>query len=85
MKQYTYSDLEEMRNIDIRDFDRNSIPYTELPVIDRILDFIHQSKNPYFYRSDNDMLVQIEYSETDITIEDCMEAYFELVMQCPLI
>ena len=86
MKQNPYPDLGAMRNVDIRDFDPNTIPYakdihidTELSKIDRVLDFIDKAKNPYFYRSENGILVQIEYSETETTIEDCMGLYFELI------
>jgi len=88
MKQYTYPDLEAMRNVDIKDFDRNTIPYskdiyinTELPEIERVLNYIEQAKNAYFHLSENDVLVKSEFSETETTFEDSMGLYFELVMQ----
>ena len=82
MRQPTYIDLESMRNVDIQDFDPNTIPDikdihidTNQPVSDRILNYITQAKNPYFVRCGK-ILVKIEYSETETTIEDCMEGYF---------
>ena len=82
MGERTYPDLESMRNIDIKDFDRDTIPDikdiridTEQPELERILDYINQAKNPYFVRSGK-ILVKIEYSKTETTIEDCMEGYF---------
>ena len=75
-------DLEAMRNIDIRNFDPDTIPDikdihidTDKPVLDRVLDYINQAKNPYFNRCGK-ILVKIEYSKTESTIEDCMEGYF---------
>ena len=83
MGQSTYPDLESMRNIDIRYFNPDTIPDirdinidADNPVLlDRVLDYITQAKNPYFNRYGK-ILVKIEYSETETTIEDCMEGYF---------
>jgi hypothetical protein len=82
MKLPTYPDLEAMRNVNIQNFDPATIPYTaditidtEKPVLERVLDYISQAKNPYFVRSGK-ILVKIEYSETDTSIEDCIEGYF---------
>ena len=78
----TYIDLESMRNVDIQDFDPNTIPDIkdihidiEKPTLDRIYDYINQAKNPYFIRCGK-ILVKIEYSKTETTIEECMEGYF---------
>ena len=82
MNQLTHIDLESMRNMDIQDFDPDSIPDSrdinidsDQPVLDKILDYINQDQNPYFIRCGK-ILVKIEYSETETTIEDCMEGYF---------
>ena len=82
MRQPTYIDLESMKNIDIKDFDINTIPDIkdikidiEKSAIDRILDYINQAQNPYFIRHGK-ILVKIEHSETEKTIEDCMGGYF---------
>jgi len=78
----TYIDLESMRNVDIQNFDPNTIPDIkdihidiEKPTLDRIYDYINQAKNPYFARCGK-ILVKIEYSKTETTIEECMEGYF---------
>jgi len=82
MIQPTYIDLESMRNVDIRDIEPETIPDirdinidSNKPLLERILDYINQVKNPYFIRCGK-ILVKIEYSETETTIEDCMEGYF---------
>ena len=82
MNKLTYPDLESMRNIDIQDFDPNTIPDIkdihidiEKPTLERIYDYINQTKNPYFARCGK-ILVKIEYSKTETTIEECMEGYF---------
>jgi len=75
-------DLKSMRNVDIRHFDFDTIPDVQdinidndQPIANRVLDYIVQAKNPYFVRCGK-ILVKIEYSETETTIEDCMEGYF---------
>ena len=85
MTQSTYSDypdLNAMRNIDIHDIDLDTLPDirdvnidTEKPLVERALDYIDQVKNPYFNRYGK-ILVKIEFSETDTTMEDCIEGYF---------
>ena len=45
-----------------------------LPKEERIKDFIRQIKNPYCHKS-GDVVVKVEFSDTDITLEDCMEHY----------
>jgi len=82
MKQPTYPDLEAMRNIDIESFDPDTIPDaqdividTSKPLPERALDYINQTGNPYFVRSGK-ILAKIEYSETETSIEDCVEGYF---------
>lgn len=81
MSQPTYPDLKSMRNVDIECFDRDTIPYTkdisintEHSVLDRVLNYINQSKNPYFNRS-GAILVKIEFSKTEKTFEDCFEGF----------
>jgi hypothetical protein len=68
--------------MDIQDFDPDSIPDIrdinidiDKSALDRILDYINQAQNPYFIRHGK-ILVKIEHSETETTIEDCMEGYF---------
>jgi hypothetical protein len=66
LKQYAYPDLKSMPDVCID---------TDKPLLERVLDYIDKVKNPYFMRFGG-ILVKIEYAETEITIEDCMEGYF---------
>ena len=86
MGQPTYFDLNSMRNIDIQHVDPDTIPDirdinidNNKPLLERTLDYIKQIKNPYCIRCGK-ILVKIEYSETETTIEDCMEGYFRSLM-----
>ena len=78
----TYPDLETMRNVDIQYVDHDTLPDirdikidNDKPLLERILDYIDKVKNPYYIRCGK-ILVKIEYSKTETTIEDCMEGYF---------
>ena len=85
MTQYTYADypdLNAMRSIDIQQVDFNILPDirdvhidSEKPLLERVLDYINQIKNPYCVRCGK-IIVKIEYAKTETTIEDCMEGYF---------
>ena len=82
MKKNIYPDLNAMRNVDIQYIDPDSIPDIrdvtvdkDKPVSERVSDYINQAKNPYFIRYKN-ILVKMEYPETETTIEDCIEGYF---------
>ena len=86
MTQSTYPDLDSMRNIDIQHIDPDTLPDIRdiniddnKPLSERILDYINQIKNPYLIRCGK-ILVKIEYSDTETTIEDCMEGYFRSLM-----
>ena len=86
MTQSTYPDLESMRNVDIQYVDPDTVPDIrdihidkDKPLLERTLDYINQIKNPYCIRCGK-ILVKIEYSETETTIEDCMEGYFRSLM-----
>ena len=79
---FTYPNLNAMRNIDIRHIDPDTMPDirdiaidNDKTILERALDYIEQAKNPYFMRCGK-ILVKVEYSETDATIEDCIEGYF---------
>lgn len=49
-----------------------------LPKEERIKDFIRQIKNPYCYKC-GDVVVKVEFSDTDLTLEDCMEHYLRML------
>lgn len=48
----------------------------ELPAEERMKEFVRQIKNPYFFRCGK-LIVQIEYSDSDRTIHDCIMEYIE--------
>ena len=56
--------------VDIRDVKVN----TALPKRERILDFIRQIGNPYCYRHGK-YVVRVSFADTDISLEDRLEAY----------
>jgi len=60
--------------VDIRDIKINQ----ELPVTDRILQFIALTKNPYLYKY-GDKVVRVSFAETEVTFEERMKGYFEML------
>ena len=84
MEQFTYIDiyLNAMRDIDIQDVDPSVLPDirdinidSSKPILNRAVDFIIQSKNTRFVRCGN-ILIQLEYADTDTSIEDCVIRHF---------
>ena len=65
-------DIENL--VDIRDIKVNQ----ELSVTDKILEFIALSKNPYIFRY-GDKVVRVKFADTDITFEERMKGYFEML------
>ena len=61
-------DPDELR--DIRDVEIN----TELPLKERMIDYIGQIGNPYCYRHGK-YVVKISFADTDITLEERMLSY----------
>jgi len=73
--------LEQMKNIDIRTVDPSTLVdikdiqiNTSLPRDERILDFLEQVKNPYCFRVGK-AAVKVSFSDTEATVEDCLERY----------
>lgn len=73
----------DLKNLDIRTVlpeslqDIKSVSVnTELPVEERMKEFIRQIKNPYFFRCGK-LIVQVEYCETGKTIHDCIKEYID--------
>lgn len=62
--------VERRTLVDIRDVKVN----TALPKRERILDFIRQIGNPYCYRYGK-YVVKVSFTDTDISLEDRLEAY----------
>ena len=82
MEQATYFDLTSMRNVDINIVDPDTLTdirdikiNVAMPLLERARDYLIQIKNPYCFRSGK-IVMKIKHSETDTTIEDCMERYF---------
>lgn len=83
MESLTDIDMEKLKNLDIRTVDADSLEYiekvkinTDLPVQERMKEFAEQIKNPYFFRCGK-LIVQVEYSDTDKTIQDCLKEFIE--------
>lgn len=76
-------DLSQMRNVDIRTVDRDTLAdITEvhidgkLPRKERFADFIRQIRNPYCYRCGK-AVVKVSFADTDATLEDRLEHYLK--------
>lgn len=74
--------LAQMANTDINQVDRKDLVdirtvtvNKELPLGERICDYIKQIKNPYCFKV-SDTVVKIKFSDTNITMEQRMEGYF---------
>ncbi len=61
---------DELADIEKIEIDKN------LPVKERIKEFVRQIKNPYFFRCGK-FIVQVEYSDTDKSINDCLKEFID--------
>ena len=73
--------IEAMKTVDPKNVDRSVLVQrssvrlnSDAPREDRLRDFIRQIKNPYCYL-DGKTVVKITFSNTDTTMEDCLEHY----------
>ena len=73
--------VEEMKAVDIRTVDRETLVDIRDVKIDRSLSleervrsFVEQIKNPYCFRC-GDAVVKTSFLDTDVTLEDCVESY----------
>ena len=73
----------DLKNLDIRTIRPDTLEHiehvkinTDLPVEERMMEFVRQIKNPYFFRCGK-LIVQVEYSDTDKTINDCLKEFIE--------
>ena len=73
--------LEEMKAVDVRTVDRDSLVDIRtvhvdrsLPLEERVRSFVEQIKNPYCFKC-GDVVVKTSFSDTDLTLEDCLENY----------
>ena len=74
MKNSTNEPINKESLVDIRNIKINQ----ELSVTDRILEFIALTKNPYLYKY-GDKVVRINFAETEVTFEERMKGYFEML------
>ena len=73
--------IEAMKTVDPKNVDRSALVQRssvrlnpDAPREDRLRDFIRQIKIPYCYL-DGKTVVKITFSNTDTTMEDCLEHY----------
>ena len=73
--------ISEMKNIDIRTVDKNTLVDINnikvdqnLSPAERIKEFIRQIKNPYCYKC-KDLIIKIKFEETNDKFEDILKKY----------
>lgn len=73
--------LEEMKNLDIRTVDPQSLVdrrmvriNKDLPQKERLKQYVEQIKNPYCY-SDGDVVVKVSFTDESVTLEERLQAY----------
>lgn len=83
MESVMAMNLEQMKNVDIRTVDRESLVdindvhiNRKLPREERMIDFIKQIKNPYCYRCGK-AVVKVSFIDTEATLEDRLEHYLK--------
>ena len=76
-------DFKQMRNVDVRTVERESLVDISKIYIDprmpreqRLADFVRQIGNPYCYRCGK-VVVKVSFAETDATLEDRLEHYLK--------
>jgi predicted esterase YcpF (UPF0227 family) len=75
-------DIEELKNVDIRTVNadtlvdiREVVINKDLTGIERMTDFIRQIKNPYCYKYKK-AVIKVEHIDTEVTLEDRLTSYF---------
>lgn len=74
MKNVALNPVNKEHLVDIRDVKVNQ----QLPISERIREFISQVKNPYLYKY-GDKVIMVSFTETETTFEDRMKGYFEML------
>ena len=82
MSDIANDDLQKMKNVDIKTVDLESLRDIrdvkidpDQPREERIKSFLDQIGNPYLFRC-NGHVVRVKFAETDRTLEDCLQDYF---------
>ena len=83
LKNIEPEDLVKMKDIDIREADREALADILEIKIDKDLsdtekkrEFIRQIKNPYLYRQ-GEYVVKLSFADTDVTLTDRLKEYIE--------
>lgn len=79
--EFSISGLQALQNTDIDSIDRDSLVdirdvevKSELPVYERMIDYIQQIGNPYCYRHGK-YVVKISFTDTDVSLEERLISY----------
>lgn len=79
--EFSIAGLQALQNTDIDSIDRDSLVdirdvevKSELPVYERMIDYIQQIGNPYCYRHGK-YVVKISFTDTDVSLEDRLISY----------
>lgn len=77
------ADFEQMRNVDVKTVERDSLADIskihidpQMPREQRLADFVRQIGNPYCYRCGK-VVIKVSFVETDATLEDRLEHYLK--------
>ena len=77
----TREELEELKNVDVRTVNRDTLVDINtvkidpgLPRKERIREYVRQIRNPYCYL-DQGYVVKLSFADTDRTLEDCLVEY----------
>lgn len=81
----TLHDLSILKNVDLKEIDRDKIIDIsdividmEKPKEDRIKTYLENTPNPYFVKC-GDILIRMSFSDNDVCIDDCIKRY---LMEC---
>lgn len=82
----TPDDLKKMKLVNIEAVDAESLAdirdvkiNPDLSKEERIAQFLNQIGNPYCFRC-NGCVVQVSFTETERTLEDCLQDYFSSIV-----
>ena len=83
MEKIQITDWEQMKSIDIRTVEQDSLVDIKevqidekLPRKQRFAEFLRQIGNPYCYRCGK-VIVKVSFADTDTTLEDLLEHYLK--------
>lgn len=85
MEKIQITDLEQMKSVDIRTVDQNSLVDIKdihidekLPRNQRFSEFLRQIGNPYCYRCGK-VMIKVSFAHTNATLEDRLEHYLKTI------